>query len=300
MTHASNKKEIPKCLPRQKTLKPFLESVRYSHPPKGKSSGDSLNGLFSLIQMDKGYFKIWRKLREHPIWADPSCLVVFLYCLNHAEWKDGRRIIVSNKEVILKRGQLSAGRRQLGKEMGLPESTVTHCLKRLVKIYEIMNIAPNRKFSVITVLNWDRYQFPENDSEPLSEPLVNHSRTTREPLANTQEEYKNTKIQELKNRYIRAIRPTLPEIEAYFRELGKSNLEANKFFDHFQSNGWKVGGRAPMKEWKAAVRNWVRNSRNEVTDNLTKSQRTTLRGLEELNASRNLKQSDSPIIGYIS
>jgi hypothetical protein len=38
-----------------------------------------------------------------------------------------------------------------------------------------------------------------------------------------------------------------------------ANSEAEKFCDHYDSNGWKVGGKSPMKDWKAAVRNWLRN-----------------------------------------
>jgi len=29
------------------------------------------------------------------------------------------------------------------------------------------------------------------------------------------------------------------------------------FFNHFESNGWKVGGKAAMKNWKAAAKNWI-------------------------------------------
>jgi hypothetical protein len=39
-------------------------------------------------------------------------------------------------------------------------------------------------------------------------------------------------------------------------------MEAERFYDHFTSNGWKVSGRAAMKDWKAAARNWIRNSKN--------------------------------------
>ncbi len=28
-------------------------------------------------------------------------------------------------------------------------------------------------------------------------------------------------------------------------------IEAKKFFNHFESNGWKVGGKSPMKNWQA-------------------------------------------------
>jgi hypothetical protein len=36
-------------------------------------------------------------------------------------------------------------------------------------------------------------------------------------------------------------------------------VEARRFWDYYESNGWKVG-RNPMKDWKAAVRNWQRNA----------------------------------------
>lgn len=36
-------------------------------------------------------------------------------------------------------------------------------------------------------------------------------------------------------------------------------VEAQRYWDYYQSNGWKVG-RNPMKDWKAAVRNWQRNA----------------------------------------
>ena len=37
------------------------------------------------------------------------------------------------------------------------------------------------------------------------------------------------------------------------------DVEANKFCDFYESNGWKVG-KNKMKCWKAAVRNWIKNN----------------------------------------
>lgn len=42
----------------------------------------------------------------------------------------------------------------------------------------------------------------------------------------------------------------------YFIEL-KHKDQAEPFYDFYQSKGWKVG-KAPMKDWKAAARNWCR------------------------------------------
>ncbi|MDY7397028.1 transcriptional regulator [Aureibaculum sp. 2210JD6-5] len=36
-----------------------------------------------------------------------------------------------------------------------------------------------------------------------------------------------------------------------------SKTEAEKFFNYYESNGWKVGGKTDMKDWKAAARNWI-------------------------------------------
>ena len=53
---------------------------------------------------------------------------------------------------------------------------------------------------------------------------------------------------------------SLEEVKAFFEEQKSTVIEAEKFYNYFQSNGRKVGGRAPMKDWKAAARNWLLNS----------------------------------------
>jgi hypothetical protein len=55
------------------------------------------------------------------------------------------------------------------------------------------------------------------------------------------------------------IPPSLPEVIQFFESQNYPIFEAQKFFNHFQSNGWKVGGKSPMKDWNAAARNWMLN-----------------------------------------
>ncbi|MDO8999844.1 MAG: transcriptional regulator [Bacteroidota bacterium] len=54
--------------------------------------------------------------------------------------------------------------------------------------------------------------------------------------------------------------PTLKEIELHFVENKWPLLEAEKFFNHYESNGWLVAGKTPMKNWKASSANWMLNS----------------------------------------
>jgi predicted phage replisome organizer len=60
----------------------------------------------------------------------------------------------------------------------------------------------------------------------------------------------------------RFVKPTLSEIEQYCIER-KNNVNAEHFFDYYESNGWKVGKNS-MKDWKAAVRTWERSEYRNV------------------------------------
>ncbi|NLE38908.1 MAG: helix-turn-helix domain-containing protein [Pirellulaceae bacterium] len=55
----------------------------------------------------------------------------------------------------------------------------------------------------------------------------------------------------------RFVIPTLGDVSEYCRERGNS-VDPQRFIDHYESNGWRVGRNA-MKDWRAAVRTWERN-----------------------------------------
>lgn len=55
------------------------------------------------------------------------------------------------------------------------------------------------------------------------------------------------------------IPPILKEIQEYFQEKNKPEIEAEKFFNYFEAKGWKIGDRSPMKNWRAAANNWIIN-----------------------------------------
>ncbi|WP_322550461.1 transcriptional regulator [Flavobacterium psychraquaticum] len=65
-------------------------------------------------------------------------------------------------------------------------------------------------------------------------------------------------------------KPKLEEVKSYFQENNFPELEAQKFFNYFSSNGWLVGGKTPMVDWQAAAQNWILNSIN-FKDNTTNS-----------------------------
>jgi hypothetical protein len=50
------------------------------------------------------------------------------------------------------------------------------------------------------------------------------------------------------------------DVDAYAAEIGMSKADVDSWFDHFEANGWKVGGKAAMKDWQAALRNGQRRA----------------------------------------
>ena len=61
----------------------------------------------------------------------------------------------------------------------------------------------------------------------------------------------------------RFAKPTLTDIQNYCIER-KNNVDPQRFYDYYESNGWKVGKNS-MKDWKAAVRTWERSDNTKQT-----------------------------------
>ena len=57
--------------------------------------------------------------------------------------------------------------------------------------------------------------------------------------------------------------PTRQEAAVYCEEKGYK-LDVDRFIDYYTANGWMVGINK-MKDWRAALRNWNRSQRQEVT-----------------------------------
>ncbi|MBK5262996.1 MAG: hypothetical protein JJE17_10595 [Peptostreptococcaceae bacterium] len=72
--------------------------------------------------------------------------------------------------------------------------------------------------------------------------------TNRKYIDNIKENIKRKKF----------IKPTLQDLKDYCNEID-SKVDVQKFFDYYETNGW-IAGKVPMKNWKAAIRNWTRNN----------------------------------------
>lgn len=112
------------------------------------------------------------------------------------------------------------------------------------------------------------YDNPSNRIEDLPS-STNAEVGESAPISNT-----NTINNKLNIKKTKFIRPTASEIELYAKEIGFLTLDPSYFIDHYESNGWLIG-KNPMKDWKATVRTWKRNSSKFNTTNIPTNKITT-------------------------
>ena len=108
---------------------------------------------------------------------------------------------------------------------------------------------------LVTVVNWSAYQDPKGRVQSHKKHRENSDCEEINKTPPTKDQPPSTNHQPPRTKNASAfVRPTLAEVEAYCRERG-NNVNPQTWYDHYQSNGWRVG-RNPMRDWKAAVRKW--------------------------------------------
>ena len=98
-----------------------------------------------------------------------------------------------------------------------------------------------------------------NRAGKKAEPETNKENLAAEPQP---EEKPAQEIQQEKPKRKNFVKPTVEEIAAFCKEK-KYTVNAQQFFNYYESNGWKIGRNA-MKSWQAAVQNW--NTREKANN----------------------------------
>ena len=111
----------------------------------------------------------------------------------------------------------------------------------------------NQPITLISIVSYDLYQGCTTTPNTTDEatPATTSGSTTSTQYKEKEKEETNNKT----NSSRRFVKPTVEQIAAYCKEKGY-DVEAERFFNYYESKGWVVG-KAPMKDWKSAVRNWV-------------------------------------------
>jgi biotin operon repressor len=127
--------------------------------------------------LENGYIKLYRSITTWRWYDDINTTILFIHLLltvsiKTSQWHDE----------TIKRGERVVSRKQLSKELHISEQNIRTALKHLKSTKEIA-IRSTRKYSVITVNNFDRYQ-----EVPSS--VTNRRPSDGQPHTDTSPQYK--------------------------------------------------------------------------------------------------------------
>ena len=194
-----------------------------------------------------------RKLLDSGMLRNHSLFTLWVYCLLKANHKPNT-FIWNGEQVTIQRGQFISGRKEIAKELNMNESCAYRNLKKLEKLGNV-NIKSNNKFSLITVCKYNTYQTSNLQSEQHFEQQVNNKRTTSEQQTNTNNNDNNDNNEKKEQGESLFTLESCLSVATY---EGYSKEEGQKFFDFYNSQGWKRGkSQALITDLVSAFRSWI-------------------------------------------
>jgi hypothetical protein len=153
----------------------------------------------------------------------------------------------------------------MANDLDLSKQAVLNIITKLVEKELIVKNPATKHLRIASVfLDYlNDYKKFTDGKETLLERSKNFTETGKKTLPNNNTNNKNT-----------FIRPTAEQINEYSKEIGFT-LDGSQFIDHYEARGWLIG-KNPMKDWKAAVRTWKRNS-NQFTPQQTQNTKISLK-----------------------
>ena len=199
---------------------------------------------------NEGWVKIYRSLSEHWLLEDKpfskgQAWIDLLLLVNHSE----RKTLIDGRLETVNTGQTITSTRKLCDRWGWSNTKVRNFLK-LLENESMISIKNDSKKTVINVVNYSAYQ--ECNSEKTT--VGRQSDDSQATVKHTNKNEKNEK----NNNIRRFTPPTYEQVSSYCLERN-NNVDAQRFVDHYQANGW-MRGKTKMKDWKAAVRFWERSN----------------------------------------
>ena len=144
-----------------------------------------------------GYVKLWRKSFDSHVWANPNLWRFWTWCLMKATFKQ-RIAKVGFQDVYLEPGQFVFGRRKASKETGLSERTIRTAIDWLTSRQNV-TIKTTHLFSIISIVNWAKYQEEATQQTTKQRPTNDPLTTTDKKGKKDKKEKKGTIYGEFKN-----------------------------------------------------------------------------------------------------
>lgn len=148
--------------------------------------------------MHRGYIKLFRCLQDNEMWCDDpfsrgQAWVDLLMIANHKDTHIRKRGI----KISVSRGQVAWSERQLADRWKWSRGKVKRFLNELEDDHQIeqQNGTQNLNVtSLITIINYERYQSDEPQNEPQNEPQTDRKRTANSTMEKNEKNEKNKNL----------------------------------------------------------------------------------------------------------
>ena len=125
-----------------------------------------------------GHIRLHRKILASQAWAhrSPAVYKVWSYCCMMAAFAE-HATPLGNDSIILGRGQFVTGRRKMAAECHVSEQNVKSAL-RLLKKWQNLTTKSTNAGTIITICNYNTYQYSASDANTPSNPRPTHGQPT--------------------------------------------------------------------------------------------------------------------------
>lgn len=142
--------------------------------------------------MDEGYIKLYRSMTNWEWYSDVNTKAVFLHLLLNANLEETRYM-----NHVIPKGGLVIGRKRLAADLGISERSVRTALKHLKMTNEV-TIETTNRFSIVTIVNWEKYQTNSKRATNKTTNDLTNNRPTSDQQVTTEKEYKNKELKNIK------------------------------------------------------------------------------------------------------
>jgi hypothetical protein len=123
----------------------------------------------------------------------------------------------------------------------VPVPILGHYIKQTIKTYKREEKHAQNFIEKNLIIEENKMPIPKEENIPCTVPKMGLTTNNSPPV---QKANKN---------------PLLSEVEDVFQRNGYPTEEAKKFFYHYESNGWLIAGKTPMKDWVSSAHKWILN-----------------------------------------
>ena len=206
-----------------------------------------------MVSLDNGWIHLHRKIRDNWIWDDPEKLrawIDILLMVNHED----KQIPFDGHIITIHKGQRLTSLQKLSERWGWSRNRVDRFLRLLDEAGMVTtNRTPNG--TVLTVVNWAFYQSKRDTNGATNEATSGTaSEATNGATVGTQTRMIKNEKNEEKCVCAPTPNPSLEEIKAYCRERGFTHVDAEKFWNFYDSKNWMEGGQ--VIKWKQRLAYW--------------------------------------------